>query len=74
VKTPDAKSEERSVYLGKFHHMQFNSFVSIHDMTTFCNQNVHKIFIYHVDEITRFVTRAHLNYVDNTLQIFMFTN
>jgi len=44
------------------------------DMTTFCNQHVHKMFVYHVDEITQFLKRGHLNYVDNIPQVFMFTD
>jgi hypothetical protein len=74
VKTPDMKSGEISVYLGMLRHMQFNSFVSMQDMTTFCNHYVHKMFVYHVDDITRFPKRGHLNYVDNTPKMFMFTN
>jgi len=69
VKTPDVKSGKRSVYLGKLRHMQFNSFVSMQDMTTFCNQHVHKMFVYHVDRITRFLKRGHLNNLDSTPQI-----
>jgi hypothetical protein len=50
--------------------MQFNSFVSMQDMTTFCNQHMHEMFVYHVDRITLFLKRGHLNYLDNTPQIF----